>query len=118
MLLALVFSVQATTAAAATPNPCTDQMSAVCQISPLFCPSAYPSDLTPGSGNVPCWPDKNVATISHDTRVVNRPSGVAARPTSGAAKVSSESADSASKPEPRTRGQSLLTRFFSRIEGR
>ena len=74
MLLALVLSVQATTAAAAAPNPCTDQMSELCRISPLFCPSAYPSDLAPGNGNVPCWPERGAPTVSRDTRVLSRPS--------------------------------------------
>jgi hypothetical protein len=69
MLLALVFTVHAATA---SPNPCTDQMSMLCRISPLFCPAAYPADLTPGSANVPCWPEKGTA---RDTRVVHRPTG-------------------------------------------
>ena len=69
MLLALVFSIHAATA---SPNPCSDQMSMLCRISPFFCPSAYPANLTPGSPNVPCWP---TAAASRDTRVVQRPSG-------------------------------------------
>ncbi len=69
MLLALVFSVHAATA---SPNPCSDQMSMLCRISPFFCPNAYPANLTPGSPTVPCWP---TPAASRDTRVVQRPSG-------------------------------------------
>ena len=71
MLLAIVFAVQAATA---SPNPCTDQMSALCRISPLFCPSAYPGDVTPGTGNIPCWPERGAVAVTHGTRVVQRPS--------------------------------------------
>ena len=73
MLLALVLTVQAATA---TPSPCTDQMSMLCRISPFFCPSAYPSDLAPGSANVPCWPERQPVSVSRDTRVVHRPASV------------------------------------------
>src|SRR4030095_12534728 len=92
MLLALIFSVQAATAA---PNPCADQMSMLCKISPLFCPSAYPSDLTPGSGNVPCWPERT-STVSRDTRVVNRPSDATVKSGKGATSPSA-----AANPSPR-----------------
>jgi hypothetical protein len=70
MLLAMVFAIQAATA---SPNPCTDQMSALCRISPLFCPSAYPSNVAPGTGNIPCWPERAGISTSRDTRVVQRP---------------------------------------------
>ena len=73
MLLALVLTVQAATA---TPSPCTDQLSMLCRISPFFCPSAYPSDLAPGSANVPCWPERKPVSVSRDTRVVHRPAAV------------------------------------------
>lgn len=95
MLLALVFSVQATTAAVAAPNPCADQMSMLCKISPLFCPTAYPSDLTPGSGNVPCWPERT-STVSRDTRVVSRPSDATVKSEKGATSPSA-----AANPSPR-----------------
>jgi len=124
MLLALVFSVHAATAtsAAAAPNPCMDQMSELCKISALFCPSAYPSDLTPGARGVPCWPDAN--TTSRDTRVLGRPSGATpqsapaatAKPTSAPA---SSATDSSSNAESPTRGQHIFGKLFTRFfEGR
>jgi len=82
MLLAIVFAVQAATA---SPNPCADQMSALCRISPLFCPSAYPTGVTPGTGDVPCWPEKGgTAAVTHGTRVVQRPSSGSSAPQSAA----------------------------------
>lgn len=98
MLLALVFSVQAATA----PNPCADQMSMLCKISPLFCPSAYPSDLTPGNGTVPCWPEKSSpAAVSHDTRVVQRPISGSGQSASSAT-PSSATASSSPKADARS----------------
>ena len=109
MLLALVLAVQATTAAAAaTPNPCADQMSELCKISPLFCPGAYPSDLTPGNGRVPCWPEAPV----RDTRVVSRPPASTERPTRAMTSQSSApSQDSTPKGDERSR----VSRFFARL---
>jgi hypothetical protein len=91
MLLAMIFAVQAATA---SPSPCTDQMSVLCQISPLFCPSAYPSNVAPGTGNIPCWPDRAAISASRDTRVVRRPAvapGVQSVNTKPAAAPSRES---------------------------
>ena len=126
MLLALVFSIQATTAAnsaAAAPNPCMDQMSELCKISALFCPSAYPSDLTPGTRGIPCWPDANAPTNGRSTRVVSRPAG--ATPQSAhaeSAKTSSSAPSSAATStgaEPSTRGQHLFGKLFTQFfEGR
>ena len=76
MLLAMVFAVQAATA---SPNPCTEQMSLLCRISPLFCPGAYPSNLAPGTGNIPCWPEREAVQASHGTRVVQRPAAASIR---------------------------------------
>ncbi len=60
MLLALVLMAQVTT----TPqNPCSDQLSELCRISPLFCPSAYPDGLVPGTNGIPCWPGRQVAPV-------------------------------------------------------
>jgi len=101
MLLALVLSVQATTATAASPNPCTDQMSTLCKISPFFCPGAYPADLQPGNGTVPCWPERTAPTTTRGTtRVVSRPSGVSSsKATSVTPKSSATRSD-----DDRTRG--------------
>jgi len=55
MLAAVVLIAQVATS---PPNPCADQLSALCRISPLFCPSAYPSNLVPGAGGMPCWPER------------------------------------------------------------
>ena len=127
MLLALVFSIQATTAAnnaAAAPNPCMDQMSELCKISALFCPSAYPSDLTPGSRGVPCWPDANTPS-ARGTRVVSRPAGSMTQGAHTESAKSTPSATSAapasgeSNAEPATRGQHLFGKLFTRFfEGR
>jgi hypothetical protein len=130
MLLALVFSVQATTAAtsaAAAPNPCMDQMSELCKISALFCPTAYPSDLTPGSRGVPCWPEANAPSGGgRSTRVVSRPAG-AATPSARAESAKpasvpmngSGSAETSTGAEPSTRGQHLFGKLFARLfEGR
>lgn len=111
MLLALVLSVQATTAAAAAPNPCADQMSMLCKMSPLFCPSAYPSDLTPGSGNVPCWPER-AATVSRNTRAVSRPAGSTVKPEAAPAKPSAATSASPSREDSRPPEES---RGFARI---
>ncbi len=125
MLLALVFSIQATTAAAA-PNPCTDQMSDLCKISALFCPNAYPSDLTPGTRGIPCWPDANSPSATRGTRVVSRPAGAAAQGAHAESAKSAPSSPSAnpsrsgeSSSEPATRGQHLFGKLFARLfEGR
>jgi hypothetical protein len=113
MWLALVLSVQATTAAAAAPNPCADQMSMLCKISPLFCPTAYPSELTPGSGDVPCWPGATSA-ISRDTRVLGRP-GTAVQPEKGAVKSAAaprpSPADSSSAQRQDSRARDFASRF-------
>jgi len=130
MLLALVFSIQATTAAnsaAAAPNPCMDQMSELCKISALFCPSAYPSDLTPGTRGVPCWPDANAPGAARNTRVVSRPSGAttqsahaeSARSTPSATSAAPSGASGDPSTEPATRGQHLFGKLFTRFfEGR
>jgi hypothetical protein len=99
MLLAMVFAVQAATA---SPNPCTDQMSVLCRISPLFCPSAYPSNLTPGTGNIPCWP--GAASMSRDTRVVQRPAAASQRQSINTKRAAAPSDDSTS------RGQRFIPR--------
>jgi hypothetical protein len=90
-------------------------MSELCKISPLFCPGAYPADLQPGNGSVPCWPDKGVAPTSRDTRLVNRPVSPPARPTTNATSSSSQGQASNAKIEQPTRGQHLLSRLFSRF---
>ncbi len=128
MLLALVFSIQATTAAnsaTAAPNPCMDQMSELCKISALFCPNAYPSDLTPGTRGIPCWPDANAPTTGRSTRVVSRPTGAepqSARAESAKASASvpgNRSAETTTGAEQSTRGQHLLGKLFTRFfEGR
>jgi hypothetical protein len=121
MLLALVFSVHAATAtsAAAPQNPCMDQMSELCKISALFCPDAYPSDLTPGSRGVPCWPEANAPSVSRDTRVVNRPSAGSAQSAQPAASAKPASAPASSSSEPATRGQHLFGKLFTQFfEGR
>ncbi|HEY2797460.1 MAG TPA: hypothetical protein VGK26_06190 [Thermoanaerobaculia bacterium] len=125
MLLALVFSIQATTAAssaAAASNPCMDQMSELCKISALFCPSAYPSDLTPGARGVPCWPEANAPTVSRDTRVVSRPSGASASTQSAhteSARTAPASSSATPNAESPTRGQHLFGKLFSSLfEGR
>ena len=121
MLLALVLSVQATTAAAATPNPCTDQMSELCKISPLFCPGAYPADLQPGNGSVPCWPEKAASPATHDTRVVNRPTAGVMHPTTAPSTASSTTGagqESATRSDSSERGRSIVSRFFARLIGR
>jgi hypothetical protein len=94
MLLAMVFAVQA---AAASPNPCTDQMSALCRISPLFCPGAYPSNVTPGTGNIPCWPERATVAPSHGTRVVQRPAVAPARESVDTKRAATPADDSASR---------------------
>jgi hypothetical protein len=102
MLLAMVFAVQAATA---SPNPCTDQMSALCRISPLFCPGAYPSNVTPGTGNIPCWPEREAVSLSHDTRVVQRPAAASNRQsvrTQRAAAPSDESTARQQRSAPRS----------------
>jgi hypothetical protein len=74
MILAAIVLIAQT--AASPPNPCQDQLSALCRISPLFCPSAYPSNLVPGTNGVPCWPERSVqplakqSPIHRDTRPV------------------------------------------------
>jgi hypothetical protein len=128
MLLALVFSIQATTAAnsaAAAPNPCMDQMSELCKISALFCPSAYPSDLTPGTRGIPCWPDPNAPTSGRNTRVVGRPAGATpqsahAESAKGTASApANANAETSTGAEPATRGQHLFGKLFTRFfEGR
>ena len=123
MLLALVFSIQATTAAnsaTTAPNPCMDQMSELCKISALFCPSAYPSDLTPGTRGIPCWPEANTPGVARDTRVVSRPAGATAqsahtetaRSTPSTTSAPGATAPSADAP---TRGQHLFGKLFSRF---
>jgi hypothetical protein len=123
MLLAMVFSMHAATAtsAATPPNPCMDQMSELCKISALFCPSAYPSDLTPGTRGIPCWPDAN--SPGRDTHVVGRPSGASAQSAHATAKPTSapakSDASSSSSSEPATRGQHIFGKLFTRFfEGR
>jgi hypothetical protein len=110
MLLALVLSVQAATAA---PNPCADQMSTLCKISPLFCPSAYPSDLAPGSGNVPCWPER-ATTVSRNTRTVSRPASATVQQERGATKPSAPSAAPSASPR-RDDARTQESRGFARI---
>jgi hypothetical protein len=61
MLAAVVLVAQV---AVAQPNPCADQLSALCRISPLFCPSAYPSNLVPGTNGIPCWPERDPVSVS------------------------------------------------------
>ena len=61
MLAAVVLIAQV---AASPPNPCADQLSALCRISPLFCPSAYPSNLVPGTNGLPCWPERQPVSAS------------------------------------------------------
>lgn len=56
MILAIVLAAQVS---AGTPNPCSDQLATLCRISPYFCPGAYPDGFVPGTGNVPCWPERN-----------------------------------------------------------
>lgn len=122
MLLALVLSVQATTAAAATPNPCTDQMSELCKISALFCPGAYPADLQPGNGSVPCWPEKAASPVTHDTRVVNRPTAAGVlHPTTAPSTASSTTGaghESSTRTDSSERGRSIVSGFFARLIGR
>jgi hypothetical protein len=96
MLLAMIFAVQAATA---SPNPCTDQMSALCRISPLFCPGAYPSNVTPGTGNIPCWPDRQAAPMSHGTRVVQRPASASSRQSASTKRAAAPSDESASRQQ-------------------
>jgi hypothetical protein len=59
MLAAIILMAQVNTA----PNPCADQLAALCRMSALFCPSAYPSGLVPGTNGVPCWPERQVAAV-------------------------------------------------------
>jgi hypothetical protein len=94
MLLAMVFAVQAATA---SPNPCTDQMSALCRISPLFCPGAYPSNLTPGTENIPCWPDRRAVPMSRGTRVVQRPAAASSRQSVNTTRAAAPSDESTSR---------------------
>lgn len=61
MLAAIVLVAQVATT---TPNPCADQLAALCRISPLFCPTAYPSNMVPGTNGIPCWPDRQVDPVS------------------------------------------------------
>lgn len=96
MLLAMVFAVQAATA---SPNPCTDQMSALCRISPLFCPGAYPSNVAPGSGNVPCWPEREAVSLSHDTRVVQRPAAASSSQSVTTKRAAAPSDQTTSRPQ-------------------
>ena len=122
MLLALIFSVHAATAtsAATAPNPCMDQMSELCKISALFCPTAYPSDLTPGTRGIPCWPEENSPNGGRQTRVVNRPGGMTAQ-TAHAESAKSAPAPNEAAPnaEPATRGQHLFGKLFTQFfEGR
>jgi hypothetical protein len=63
MLAAIVLVAQVSTAA--TPNPCADQLATLCRVSPLFCPTAYPSNMVPGTNGIPCWPDRQVAPVAH-----------------------------------------------------
>jgi hypothetical protein len=104
-----------------------DQMSELCKISALFCPSAYPSDLTPGTRGIPCWPDANAPGAARDTRVVSRPAGAAtqsahtesARSTPSGTSANPSNASRDSSPEPATRGQHLFGKLFTRLfEGR
>lgn len=60
MVLAIVIAVQLATA----PNPCADQLAALCKISPYFCAGAYPANLVPGTNGVPCWPERSVAPLT------------------------------------------------------
>ncbi len=90
MILALVLFAQVTTGAPPQ-NPCSDQLSALCQISPYFCPTAYPDNLVPGTHGIPCWPERepvgSTAGSGHErqTVVLNRDrQAVAARQTQGA----------------------------------
>jgi hypothetical protein len=62
MVLALVLLAQVTTAP--PQNPCWDQLVALCQISPYFCPGAYPADLVPGTNGIPCWPEREPVASS------------------------------------------------------
>ncbi len=96
MLLAMVFAVQAATA---SPNPCTDQMSALCRISPLFCPGAYPSNVTPGTGNIPCWPDREAVSVNHGTRVVQRPAAASGLQSVNTKRAAAPSEESTSRPQ-------------------
>jgi len=99
MILALVLLAQVTTVP--PQNPCSAQLAALCQMSPYFCPGAYPSGLVPGTNGIPCWPEREPITASASsagsrkgqTTVVDRgssaaqaqrtaPSSVASRPKS------------------------------------
>jgi hypothetical protein len=66
MLAAIVLVAQVATAM--PPNPCADQLSALCRISPLFCPTAYPTSLVPGTNAVPCWPERPGVPVARTGR--------------------------------------------------
>ncbi len=60
MILAIVLAAQVSTS---SPNPCADQLAALCQVSPFFCAGAYPANLVPGTNGIECWPERSVAPI-------------------------------------------------------
>lgn len=103
MLAAIVLVAQVATAT--SPNPCADQLSALCRISFLFCPSAYPSNLVPGTNGIPCWPERQLQPVARGGRAGSAtrsigPRGVGAsatkrRPSSPAPSVTEHSSFSA-----------------------
>jgi hypothetical protein len=93
MILAIVLIAQVTTTTPA--NPCADELAILCQMSPYFCPSAYPPGLVPGTNGIPCWPGREVVPVRSQTRQTANLGRVPVRNNST---VLNQNADSVTEP--------------------
>lgn len=94
MILAIVIAMQMATG---SQNSCSDQLEALCKVSPYFCAGAYPADLVPGTNGVPCWTERSVAPIS---------SGPASSTTRQTNSVDRARSDQQASPQPSLRSDS------------
>jgi hypothetical protein len=114
MLAAIVLIAQVATA---PPNPCQDEMSRLCRISPFFCPGAYPPGLEPGTNGVPCWPQGSRVPVAVQGRVPRNVERGESAKTHAAAQTRDEARGQVDSSTPRSNlapSPQLETRHVSR----